>query len=364
MIVKDEAHCIARCLRSVCDQVDEIIIVDTGSTDQTVEICKSYGAQVFSYTWNHHFAEARNYGIERATGDWILWMDADEEMEVPQAQNLKQLLLSRSEIMAWIQLINYIGEEVNKNEAHHIAHMRLFRNHLGIKFINAVHEMLNIVDLFPYYDFQTTPILPINIFHYGYMNKYIYNKRKSERNIHLLKNELQTENHSPWMKYHLANEYYRLEEYETAFKYVNLAIVHFLQQKKNPPSLVYKLKYAILITLGSAEGAWQAIDKAIQMYPDYVDLHFYKGVIYFLKGWYDKAIVIFEHCIELGEDNIDHLTLKGVGSFHAWYYIGLCHQENGDLDQATHALEKSILLHPTYQEAHQALHTITNPQSV
>ncbi|MFG0216248.1 glycosyltransferase family 2 protein, partial [Brevibacillus porteri] len=76
MIVKNEEECLHKCLDSVKDLVDEMIIVDTGSTDKTVEIGKSFGAVVHSYEWQDNFAEARNFGLEKATGDWILWMDA------------------------------------------------------------------------------------------------------------------------------------------------------------------------------------------------------------------------------------------------------------------------------------------------
>jgi glycosyltransferase involved in cell wall biosynthesis len=80
MIVKDEESCISRCLNSVKDLADEMIIVDTGSTDKTVKVCESYHAQVFSCPWDNDFASARNFGLEKVTGDWILWLDADEEV--------------------------------------------------------------------------------------------------------------------------------------------------------------------------------------------------------------------------------------------------------------------------------------------
>src|SRR4051794_40673333 len=78
MIVKNESKHLANCLESVEGVVDEIIIVDTGSTDDTVEIAKSYGAKVYHYEWNDNFSDARNESIKYATGDWILVLDADE----------------------------------------------------------------------------------------------------------------------------------------------------------------------------------------------------------------------------------------------------------------------------------------------
>ena len=80
MIVKDEEEFLPGCLESVKEAVDEIIIVDTGSTDRTVEIAKSYGAKVYFHPWENDFSKARNYSISYATGDWIMYLDADEEL--------------------------------------------------------------------------------------------------------------------------------------------------------------------------------------------------------------------------------------------------------------------------------------------
>ncbi|UHA76189.1 glycosyltransferase [Paenibacillus sp. 481] len=364
MIVKNEEGCLHRCLSSVKDLVDEIIIVDTGSTDQTVEICHLHGANVLHYAWNDHFAEARNYGLRQATGDWILWMDADEVLGSCDTAQLKQTLALQSESIGWIHLINFIGDTPNENDAFHIAHSRLFRNHIGFKFNNSIHEMLNLEEVLPDYTPAQQLQLPVKIYHYGYMNEYLANKKKSERNIQLLKKELSKENHHPWIKYHMATEYYRMKDYVRAFEYLNLAIVHFLQEEKTPPSLLYKLKYSILITLGSVDGAWQGIDRAIQMYPDYVDLQFYKGVIYFLKEWYGQAISVFEQCVEMGEDNIKYLTLKGAGSFHAWFYIGLCHENLGNADEAIQAYEHALRLFPDYIPALDKLNHIMGSASV
>ncbi|MDZ7260791.1 MAG: glycosyltransferase family 2 protein [candidate division KSB1 bacterium] len=77
MIVKNEEHYLAGCLESVKDLVDEMVIVDTGSQDRTKEIAAHYGARLFDYTWDDNFSEARNESLRQATGDWILYLDAD-----------------------------------------------------------------------------------------------------------------------------------------------------------------------------------------------------------------------------------------------------------------------------------------------
>ena len=81
MIVKNEEMHIARCLESVAELVEEIIIVDTGSTDRTLEIASRYTTKVFSYPWKDNFADARNYSFSRASMDYCMWMDADDVLE-------------------------------------------------------------------------------------------------------------------------------------------------------------------------------------------------------------------------------------------------------------------------------------------
>ena len=92
MIVKNEADNLPRCLNSVANIVDEIIIVDTGSTDKTVEIAERYNARVYHHPWENSFSKARNYSLKYATCDWILYLDADEELSKEDAPRLKEIV--------------------------------------------------------------------------------------------------------------------------------------------------------------------------------------------------------------------------------------------------------------------------------
>lgn len=99
MIVRDEEDVLGGCLESIHDVVDEMIVVDTGSQDNTVEIAEEYGAEVYEYEWEGHFGEARNYSFDQATEDWILYIDADERLSPKFRQNIDELLEAENDIL-------------------------------------------------------------------------------------------------------------------------------------------------------------------------------------------------------------------------------------------------------------------------
>lgn len=324
MIVKNEEEFIEQCLKSIHKLVHELIIIDTGSTDQTVEICKKFNASIYSYEWNDHFADARNFGLSKASGDWILWLDADEELESSKSQLIMDIISQTDSSMFFFSIINYYGDTlpVNFKQAYFYHQPRLFRNNLGIKFYNRIHESPN----FPEQDDSKykIEILEVPIHHYGYIKEVTIKRNKSERNFHLLKEEYQNPNHSPWIEYHLASEFYRNKDYSTAFTHINESILGFLLQGLKPPAILYRLKYGILYETNSIDGASSSIDKVLLLYPDYVDLHFIKGLILFHQKRYSDALGSFEKCLELGENHSEYLIMKGSGSFNALYYKELC----------------------------------------
>ena len=342
MIVYNEENRIRRCLESVRGFVDEIIVADTGSTDRTKSICEEYGARIFEYPWAEDFAEVRNHSISKASCDWILLLDADEELLISDPAGLKHYLQNTAYDLIPVCMTHfYGGKPADEKRSYFSCALRLARNDSFVRFSGVIHEKIDTVGKGIGQAADARRF--IRILHYGYMEDAL--RDKQDRNLLLLSKEKDRQPADPWISYHLAAEYYRTGKPEDAYRKVNEAIIFFLGQQTKPPSLVYKLKYDMIAALRH-KAAYNGIEQAIALYPDYVDLYFYKGLLQYRQGEYEKARDAFRYCLILGETNMRYLILSGSGSFLPLYYIGLCHEMQGQAEQASEAFRQAEILCP------------------
>ncbi len=142
MIVKNEEMHIARCLDSVAELVDEIIIVDTGSTDRTVEIVSDYTAKVYSYPWNDNFSDARNHSFSRASMDYCMWMDADDILEETQKDGFLKLKQSLSLDTDIVMMKYHTSFDEAGRPSFSYFRERWIRNSEAYRWTGAVHEVI------------------------------------------------------------------------------------------------------------------------------------------------------------------------------------------------------------------------------
>jgi glycosyltransferase involved in cell wall biosynthesis len=347
MIVKDEEKNIRQCLESVRNVVNEIIIVDTGSTDKTTDICEEFHAKVYSFDWTEDFSAARNFSIEKAASDWILWLDADECLDISDLERFHSFIGQSDAVIYSMELHHLFGTTPEEDRQFYISyHHRLFRNKNGFFFKGRIHEQLT---------HENTELINHSqicdhgqVSHHGYK---LETSRKSMRNLELLLKEKSSDPENPWLDYHLAAELYRLNDVNRAYAFVNNSITNFVVHNTLPPALAYKLKYDIIISTGCLDNAINGIEKVIELYPDYVELHFYRGIILFQEKKFEEGIKAFRYCIVLGETNPKYLILAGNGSFHAYYYIGRCYEELSEPVLAKEAYRQSLLSNPHFQQA-------------
>ena len=142
MIVKDEEMNIARCLDSAASLVDEIIIVDTGSKDQTVEIASKYTSKVYSYLWNDDFSDARNYSFSKASMDYCMWMDADDILENTEKEKFLQLKETLSPDVDIVMMKYHTAFDEAGKPSFSYFRERWIRNCPKYRWVGAVHEVI------------------------------------------------------------------------------------------------------------------------------------------------------------------------------------------------------------------------------
>lgn len=347
MIVRDEEETIAAALRSARDIVADVVVVDTGSVDDTVTIARQFTRQLYTFPWKDDFAAARNAALEKSRGDWVLWLDGDEELELLDADAWRESFRRKasSADALLVPMINYYGTRVRDTEAHLYSGFRLLRAGAGLRYKQAIHEHLDVKPGETRLDYD--PVAGIRIRHYGYMDSFVERKQKHARNMELLAKLQQERDCDPWIDYHVAAEHYRQEDYAKAFHNIQRSIGRFLHKGVIPPALLYRLKYEILLLTGSLDNALPGLERAIVLYPDYVDLHYCKGLIEYRLGRFADSLLTFQRCAALGED-YRWLTLRGAGSFLAAYMQGMSLEGLGRGYEAMALYERIVKEYPDF----------------
>jgi glycosyltransferase involved in cell wall biosynthesis/Tfp pilus assembly protein PilF len=182
LIVKNEERFLAQCLASIQGLADQLVIVDTGSTDRTVEIARAHGAELHTFPWNDDFSAARNAALEHATGDWILMLDADEELPPDQHDALRQAL-KPGRIIAWRLPLEDVGRE--QEGCSYVP--RLFRNAPGLFYVGRVHEQVfTSIEVRRAEWGLDTRLGEARLRHHGYTREVTQARGKVARNLRLL----------------------------------------------------------------------------------------------------------------------------------------------------------------------------------
>lgn len=324
MIVKNEGANLARCLNSVNGIVDEIIIVDTGSTDNTTHIALDYGAQVHFHPWTDNFSDARNASLELATGEWILFLDADEELDPGSGEALHHITSpDRADPGiegCFVKIINYVGNEGWVETCPDLV-FRLFRNRPDYRFRGAIHEQIVDVILEKSREARFTIAEGISIIHYGYLDGEVRAKNKKNRNLGIIQTELEAHPHNRLLRYHFGVELFRAERYAEA------AQVFTQAANGIDPNTIYlpKLLRYLVLSHQAAGQLHQALETALlglRFFPDYADLHYYAGLVYLDLKQYGAAEKSLQQAASMPEQPPQYASFGGMRGFRAYYQLG------------------------------------------
>jgi tetratricopeptide (TPR) repeat protein len=306
-IVKNESQNLARCLASVKTYVDELVIVDTGSTDETIAIAQQYEAKVSHFEWCDDFALARNHSCSLASGDWILTLDADEELEISQENWTAQLESISDNIVAFNIGLRDANDEVTEMQT-----PRLFRNLPSVQYRDRYHEYLThegqaLSTSHP----LVKSIEGVGIIHYGYAEELL--TAKSLRRIPILEQIRTTDGLSLMLLWTLSGMYEATEApdqsqgcYEEAWErlFSHLLTGELPQDTRSVRSWLYSLAVRSL-KAEDIETSQFICEQGIKWFPDHPPLFYLSGFILKISESISNSIPYFEHCLEVGKTKND-----------------------------------------------------------
>jgi tetratricopeptide (TPR) repeat protein len=348
MIVKDEEEMLPGCLEAIASAVDEIIVVDTGSSDETVAIAERFGAKVVHFPWNGSFADARNVSLDHATGDWLLYLDADEHLEEGDAPLVRELLGRTWREGFYLVETNYTGGDESGHAVTHTA-LRLFRNRPEYRFEGRIHEQkTQTMPTFLPERFETTRI---RLRHYGYLKGRIAGKDKSRRNIELLERE-RREAPGPFNAFNLGSEHMALGDWEASRSYLDQAWnevreLDGWQGIPYVPLLASRLVRARR-EAGDTAAAAAATAEGLAAFPDHTDLVFEQAVCLREDGDLAGAVALAERCLEMGDAPSHYAATVGSGSHLALTFLAELRALQRRVDEAEALYRRALDQHPDF----------------
>ncbi len=268
LIVKNEEHFLGECLQSIKPVADQIVLVDTGSTDKTIAIAERFNAEVNHFTWCDDFAAARNASLEKARGDYILWLDADERLTADSISFLQNLPAPVTGTPRAFQV--QINNHTKDNASFYVSTAyRLFQRHPKLRFENRIHERLT-------YNARgqvRVERAKVTLEHLGYALDEAQTERKAQRNLQLLLRMVKEQPNSAYAHFTLAQQYNLQKKHEDALKHFKKACDLDQFEKEMSASLL-NMMAETNFQLGKIEESLQLAARSAQMIPGQVSAYY------------------------------------------------------------------------------------------
>ena len=344
MIVKNEEASLPQCLQSVANVVDEMIIVDTGSTDNTVTIAQNMGAKVYHFSWCNDFAVARNFGLQYAHGDWVLVLDADEVLTPAIIPQIQVAMEDEHNLV-----VNIIREEVGAIQSPYSLVSRLFRNHPQIRFSRPYHSMIDdsvTALLAQETHWRVISFETIAMLHYGYHPTAIASLDKYNRSKTIMEGFYRSHPHDPYVCTKLGALYLQIGETDKGIKLLKTG----LKSNQASAPVLFELHYH----LANAYTRQQNIEKAIKHYQSAIA----QPILPLLKiGAYNNFGSLLQSEGDLENAVKLYQTAISIDSKFAlvYYNLGMTYKAMGNIIEAINAYQQAIKLNPNYAFAYQNL---------
>jgi len=359
MIARNEERFLPECLALARDAVDELVVVDTGSTDRTVAIAESFGAKVIHSPWQDDFSAPRNVSLRAATGDWILVLDADEFLQPGACECIRALVADPAISGYHLRFVNVYGDGRTTG----VMMVRLFRNLPGVEYQNVIHE-------------QVTPSLQrlgsarglvlasadVEVEHHGYTPEMMDQRGKNERNERLFQKQLAQTPDDIYSHYKYGDFLRRVAgRGDDARRLLERCLELILQ---GPPTLPRELPYAgevaALCALEAARSgdtakARAVVDTALRRFLPTPNLYYLSASLALAEGRTEEAIVHYRRCLAYRGQVLVVPIQEGITSYVSLAGIAQAWMQRGELDRAQLLLEQAIAIEPGYEVATLAL---------
>lgn len=356
MICRDNADTIRPCLESIRPWVDEMIVVDTGSTDATPQIALEFGARLFHFPWGDDFATARNESLRHARGEWIFWMDSDDTIPSHCGQKLRDLANGHhpATTLGYVIQVHCPGER--DGDLTVVDHVKLIRNHPQIRFEFRIHEqvLMSIRRLGGEIGWTDTYVV-----HSGADRSVQGRQRKCERDLRILTHELNAHPDHPFTMFNLGMTYADMDEHETAVGYLRKCI-EVSDVDESHVRKAYALLVASLGKLHSLDVAYETCLQALERFPDDVELLFRRGILAHSMGRQDEAEQSYLTAIQTRSSKHFASVDPAVASYKARHNLALVYLDTGRPDLAEVQLRNVLGRHPEFSPSREALLEVLN----
>lgn len=327
IITKNECDMLKKCLTHLKPYADagghEIVVVDTGSTDNTVEMCREFTDRIYYFEWINDFSAARNFAAQKASHDWILCIDSDEYVIEWNENELQVHIQAKPDIIGNIIQSNTCGFGAKQYLSNDQA-SRLYNRHL-YRFGRPIHEQLE--PIHPETGHHYT-LLKITVDHQSYAGTPEELQQKSMRNISLLKKELQKNPHDPYTLFQLGQSYYMIEDYKQALHYYDLGLAEDVDPRLGYVHTMVNSYGYTLLELGQAQKALE-LEGIYDVFGNRADFVFLMGMIYLNNALFDEAVAQFQKAT-----TFTSATVEGANSYRAFHNLGVIYECTGHIDKA------------------------------
>ncbi|MGL5271792.1 MAG: glycosyltransferase [Selenomonadaceae bacterium] len=344
VIVKNEEQEIGCWIKNMQIFADEQILVDTGSTDHTVEIAEKAGIKVYHYKWDHNFAAAKNYAIEQANGDWIVFLDADEYFTPETVKNVRRVIarehLREDAVDAILCPIVNIDVDQNNIEMNRFMNLRLFRNKSYLRYTGNIHEGIR-------HQGQELRIFIekkfLEVYHTGYSTKRI--QAKLQRNLDLLLKDIAINGEGIQHYRYLVDCYQGLGEHEKAIKYAKLHIASDASSIGSESDIYRNLINSMVFLKKDPKEIAPYIKKAIELFPDIPDFYAYYAANFFRQEKYSLAKEYLFKSLSVYKDRkIGSINSSSFMYFisETYSYLGDIYMREGNVNEAKKYIELAL----------------------